>query len=72
MALVKSSHFKWIDGVLHQLFEPHANTPEATAEWKPVAGDPPAASSSLSALEARVAALEAASNAKAPASTAKT
>ena len=38
MALVKTPHFKFIDGLLHQLHEPHPNTPEEKPEWVEVEG----------------------------------
>jgi hypothetical protein len=33
---LKTHHLKFIDGILHQLHEPHPNITDATAEWVPV------------------------------------
>ena len=33
---LKTHHLKFIDGILHQLHEPHPNITDATPEWVPV------------------------------------
>lgn len=33
---LKTHHLKFIDGILHQLHEPHQNITDKTPEWVPV------------------------------------
>jgi hypothetical protein len=40
---LKTHHLKFIDGILHQLHEPHPNITDKTPEWVPVESETTAA-----------------------------